>query len=73
MDAARRISIALRNEGKIITEYFGEQLCAAGRYSFVAGQTLFRTGPSKVGIPGAELAMQDKFCKPADRCRDSLP
>ena len=46
------------NEGMIFTDYYGEQSCTAGRSSFIMGQSVFRTGLSKVGLPGAELGMQ---------------
>ncbi|MEM1080636.1 MAG: arylsulfatase [Pseudomonadota bacterium] len=45
-------------EGKIFTDYYGEQSCTAGRSSFITGQSVFRTGLSKVGMPGAEEGMQ---------------
>jgi arylsulfatase len=42
----------------LFTDYYGEQSCTAGRSSFITGQSVFRTGLSKVGLPGAELGMQ---------------
>lgn len=45
-------------EGMIFTDYYGEQSCTAGRSAFITGQSVFRTGLSKVGLPGAELGMQ---------------
>lgn len=45
-------------EGMTFTDYYGEQSCTAGRSSFVMGQSVFRTGLSKVGLPGAALGMQ---------------
>jgi arylsulfatase A-like enzyme len=48
----------IANEGMIFTDYYGEQSCTAGRSSFIMGQSVFRTGLSKVGLPGAELGMQ---------------
>jgi len=48
------------NEGMIFTDYYGEQSCTAGRSSFIMGQSVFRTGLSKVGLPGAELGMQEE-------------
>jgi len=48
----------IANEGLIFTDYYGEQSCTAGRSSFIMGQSVFRTGLSKVGLPGAELGMQ---------------
>jgi arylsulfatase A-like enzyme len=48
----------IANEGLIFTDYYGEQSCTAGRSSFIMGQSVFRTGLSKVGLPGAELGMR---------------
>ena len=46
------------NEGMIFTDYYGEQSCTAGRSAFITGQSVFRTGLSKVGFPGATLGMR---------------
>jgi arylsulfatase A-like enzyme len=48
----------LANEGMIFTDAYGEQSCTAGRASFITGQSGFRTGLLKVGLPGAEEGMQ---------------
>jgi arylsulfatase A-like enzyme len=48
----------IANEGMIFTDYYGEQSCTAGRSAFITGQSVFRTGLSKVGIPGATLGMR---------------
>jgi arylsulfatase len=45
-------------EGVLFTDYYGEQSCTAGRSSFITGQSVFRTGLSKVGLPGAELGLR---------------
>jgi len=45
-------------EGMMFTDYYGEQSCTAGRSSFIMGQSVFRTGLSKVGLPGAQEGMQ---------------
>ncbi len=45
-------------EGMIFTDYYGEQSCTAGRSSYIMGQSVFRTGLSKVGMPGAKEGMQ---------------
>ena len=47
-------------EGITFTDYYGEQSCTAGRSSFIMGQSVFRTGLSKVGLPGAELGMREE-------------
>jgi arylsulfatase len=48
----------IAHEGMSFTDYYGEQSCTAGRSSFIMGQSVFRTGLSKVGLPGAEEGMQ---------------
>jgi arylsulfatase len=48
----------IAKEGMIFTDYYGEQSCTAGRASFIMGQSVFRTGLSKVGLPGAEIGMR---------------
>jgi arylsulfatase A-like enzyme len=48
----------IANEGMIFTDYYGEQSCTAGRSSFITGQSVFRTGLSKVGLPGADLGLR---------------
>ncbi len=50
----------IANEGMMFTDYYGEQSCTAGRASFITGQSVFRTGLSKVGLPGAELGMREE-------------
>ena len=48
----------IANEGMMFTDYYGEQSCTAGRSSFITGQSVFRTGLSKVGLPGADLGLR---------------
>ncbi len=48
----------IAREGMMFTDYYGEQSCTAGRSSFITGQSVFRTGLSKVGFPGADLGMR---------------
>ena len=45
-------------EGMIFTDYYGEQSCTAGRSAFITGQSVYRTGLSKVGLPGADLGLR---------------
>lgn len=51
----------IANEGMMFTDSYGEQSCTAGRSSFITGQSVLRTGLSKVGIPGAPIGMNDKI------------
>jgi len=48
-------------EGVRFTDSYGEQSCTAGRSAFITGQSVYRTGLSKVGLPGADqgLAAED--------------
>jgi arylsulfatase len=48
----------IAREGMIFTDYYGEQSCTAGRAAFITGQSVFRTGNSKVGLPGSTLGLQ---------------
>ncbi len=47
-------------EGMIFTDYYSEQSCTAGRSTFILGQSVFRTGLSKVGMPGAKEGINEK-------------
>jgi arylsulfatase A-like enzyme len=51
----------LAKEGMMFTDSYGEQSCTAGRSSFITGQSVYRTGLSKVGIPGAPIGMNEKL------------
>jgi arylsulfatase len=48
----------IAREGMIFTDYYAEQSCTAGRSAFITGQCTFRTGLSKVGVPGATVGLQ---------------
>ncbi len=48
----------IAKEGMMFTDYYGEQSCTAGRSSYIMGQSVLRTGMSKVGLPGAEEGMK---------------
>ena len=50
----------IAGEGMTFTDYYGEQSCTAGRASFITGQSVFRTGLSKVGLPGAKEGLSEK-------------
>jgi len=50
----------IAKEGMIFTDYYSEQSCTAGRSSFILGQSVFRTGLSKVGLPGAKEGISEK-------------
>src|ERR1700749_5207360 len=48
----------IAQEGMMFTDSYGEQSCTAGRSSFITGQSVYRTGLSKVGMPGADFGLQ---------------
>jgi len=50
----------IANEGMMFTDYYGEQSCTAGRSSFILGQSVYRSGLSKVGMPGAKEGINEK-------------
>ena len=45
----------IAQEGARFTDYYGEQSCTAGRAAFITGQNPYRTGLTKVGMPGAAV------------------
>jgi arylsulfatase A-like enzyme len=49
---------SIATDGMVFTDYYGEQSCTAGRSAFITGQSVFRTGLSKVGLPGADLGLR---------------
>jgi len=50
----------IAREGAIFTDLYGQQSCTAGRAAFLTGQSCFRTGLLKVGLPGAKEGLSEK-------------
>ena len=50
----------IAKEGAIFTDWYGQQSCTAGRAAFLTGQSCFRTGLLKVGLPGAKEGLSEK-------------
>jgi arylsulfatase A-like enzyme len=50
----------IAKEGALFTDYYAQQSCTAGRAAFILGQTPFRTGLLKVGMPAAKQGLQDR-------------
>jgi arylsulfatase len=50
----------IAKEGAIFTDLYAQQSCTAGRSAFITGQSPFRTGLLKVGLPGAKEGISDK-------------
>jgi arylsulfatase len=48
----------IAKEGALFTDWYGEQSCTAGRSALLTGQSGFRTGNLKVGLPGAKEGLQ---------------
>ena len=60
----------IAKEGMLFTDSYGEQSCTAGRSSFITGQSVYRTGLSKVGIPAAPQGMMDSIVTIPQLLRD---
>jgi arylsulfatase len=50
----------IATEGAIFTDCYAQQSCTAGRAAFITGQSCFRTGLLKVGLPGAKEGISEK-------------
>jgi len=48
----------LAKEGIMFNDYYAENSCTAGRSTLITGQSCYRTGLSKVGMPGAPIGLQ---------------
>jgi arylsulfatase A-like enzyme len=44
----------------MFSDIYAQQSCTAGRAAFITGQSPFRTGLLKVGLPGAKEGLSDK-------------
>jgi arylsulfatase A-like enzyme len=51
---------SIANDGMKFTDAYAENSCTAGRSAFLTGQSPFRTGLLKVGLPGAKEGLSDK-------------
>ena len=45
---------SIADAGILFTDAYGQNSCTAGRAAFITGQSPFRTGLLKVGLPGAK-------------------
>ena len=48
----------IANEGMRFTDAYGQQSCTVGRAAFITGQSPYRTGLTKVGMPGVDIGLQ---------------
>lgn len=46
-------------DGILFTDYYSQQSCTAGRSAFITGQSPYRTGLTKVGLPGAKEGISE--------------
>ncbi|UXN65654.1 arylsulfatase [Phyllobacterium sp. A18/5-2] len=50
----------IAKEGAVFTDLYAQQSCTAGRAAFLTGQSCFRTGLLKVGLPAAPEGLSEK-------------
>ena len=50
----------IASQGILFTDAYGQNSCTAGRAAFITGQSPFRTGLLKVGLPGAKEGISPK-------------
>ena len=50
----------IAHDGMMFTDGYGQNSCTAGRAAFITGQSPFRTGLLKVGLPGAKEGLSGK-------------
>ena len=61
---------SIAREGALFTDFYGQQSCTAGRAAFITGQSPFRTGLLKVGLPGAKEGLQKEDVTLAQLLKD---
>lgn len=50
----------IAEEGIIFTDAYAQNSCTAGRAALITGQSPYRTGLLKVGLPGDDIGLQDR-------------
>jgi arylsulfatase len=60
----------IAKEGAMFTDWYGQQSCTAGRACFITGQSGFRTGMLKVGLPGAKEGLKARDVTIAELLKD---
>ena len=61
---------SIAKDGALFTDFYGQQSCTAGRAAFITGQSPFRTGLLKVGLPGAKEGLQKEDVTLAQLLKD---
>jgi len=51
---------SLAKHGALFTDFYAQQSCTAGRAAFITGQSGFRTGLLKIGMPGGKEGLSPK-------------
>jgi arylsulfatase A-like enzyme len=51
---------SLARQGALFTDFYAQQSCTAGRAAFITGQSGFRTGLLKIGMPGGKEGLSPK-------------
>jgi len=51
---------SLAKQGALFTDFYAQQSCTAGRSAFITGQSGFRTGMLKIGMPGGKEGISAK-------------
>ncbi len=61
---------SIARDGALFTDFYGQQSCTAGRAALITGQSPFRTGLLKVGLPGAKEGLQKEDVTLAQLLKD---
>ena len=51
---------SIAKDGALFTDFYAQQSCTAGRAAFITGQSGFRTGLLKIGMPGGKEGLSPK-------------
>jgi arylsulfatase len=51
---------SIAKQGALFTDFYAQQSCTAGRAAFITGQSGFRTGLLKIGMPGGKEGLSPK-------------
>jgi arylsulfatase A-like enzyme len=51
---------SIAKDGALFTDFYAQQSCTAGRAAFITGQSGFRTGLLKIGMPGGKEGLSAK-------------
>ena len=62
----------IAKEGMKFTDCYAEQSCTAGRSSFITGQSVYRTGLSKVGVSRPHRLGYRPKTRPSRNCSRTM-